>query len=62
MTDATDDESCASLIQKVARRIRNNRGGDDLSDSQLGVLFQLEETATTRPASSPSTSASPRRP
>jgi DNA-binding MarR family transcriptional regulator len=38
-----NDEELRLLIQKVARRIRNNRADDDLSDSQLGVLFQLEE-------------------
>ena len=43
MTEARGDEELRILIQKVARRIRNNRAGDDLSDSQLGVLFQLEE-------------------
>lgn len=41
--DAMDDEQLRLLIQKVARRIRNNRAGDDLSDSQLAVLFQLEK-------------------
>ena len=43
MTETRGDEELRILIQKVARRIRNNRAGDDLSDSQLGVLFQLEE-------------------
>ena len=43
MADANDDEELRLLIQKVARRIRNNRASEDLSDSQLGVLFQLEE-------------------
>jgi DNA-binding MarR family transcriptional regulator len=43
MADARGDEDLRILIQKVARRIRNNRSTDDLSDSQLGVLFQLEE-------------------
>jgi DNA-binding MarR family transcriptional regulator len=38
-----DDEELRLLIQKVARRIRNNRADDDLSDSQLGVLFLLEK-------------------
>lgn len=38
-----NDEELRLLIQKVARRIRNNRADDDLSDSQLGVLFQLEK-------------------
>ncbi|MEO8262915.1 MAG: MarR family transcriptional regulator [Pseudolysinimonas sp.] len=38
-----NDEELRILIQKVARRIRNNRARDDLGDSQLGVLFFLEE-------------------
>jgi DNA-binding MarR family transcriptional regulator len=38
-----DDGELRVLIQKVARRIRNNRADDALSDSQLGVLFRLEE-------------------
>ena len=43
MDDQRGDEELRILIQKVARRIRNNRSSDDFSDSQLGVLFQLEE-------------------
>lgn len=43
MADARGDEELRILIQKVARRIRNNRASEDLSDSQLGVLFQLED-------------------
>jgi len=42
MTADGDDELRIQL-QRVARRIRRNRSADDLSDSQLGVLFQLEE-------------------
>jgi DNA-binding MarR family transcriptional regulator len=38
-----DDEELRILIQKVARRIRSNRSSEDLSDTQLGVLFRLEE-------------------
>jgi DNA-binding MarR family transcriptional regulator len=41
----TDDEELRILFQKVARRIRNNRADDALSDSQLGVLFKLEDAA-----------------
>lgn len=41
MMSAPDDE-LRLLLQKVARRIRNNRGGN-VSDSQLSVLFQLDE-------------------
>ena len=40
---ARADEELRILIQKVARRIRNNRASDDLGDSQLGVLFHLED-------------------
>ena len=36
------DDDLRILIQRVARRIRINRADDALSDSQLGVLFQLE--------------------
>ena len=43
MADARGDEELRILIQKVARRVRNNRASEDLSDSQLGVLFQLED-------------------
>jgi DNA-binding MarR family transcriptional regulator len=43
MADQREDEELRLLIQKVARRIRNNRASDDFSDSQLGVLFELEE-------------------
>lgn len=43
MLMTVNDEELRLLIQKVARRIRSNRASDDLSDSQLGVLFQLED-------------------
>lgn len=43
MLSIVNDEELRLLIQKVARRIRSNRADDDLSDSQLGVLFQLED-------------------
>jgi DNA-binding MarR family transcriptional regulator len=38
-----DVDELRVLIQKVARRIRNNRSDDALGDSQLGVLFFLGE-------------------
>jgi len=42
MTSATDShEELRVLIQKVARRIRAERGGEGVSDSQLGVLWRL---------------------
>lgn len=43
MTTASDhDEELRVLIQKVARRIRAERGGEGVTDTQLGVLWQLE--------------------
>ena len=49
MRDANGDEELRLLIQKVARRIRNNRSSADLSDSQLGVLFRLEANGDRSP-------------
>lgn len=46
--DPTDDE-LRLLLQKVARRIRNNRGGENVSDSQLSVLFQLDRNGDSTP-------------
>ena len=43
MAEAQSDDELRFLFQKVARRIRNNRASEDFSDSQLSVLFQLEE-------------------
>ena len=36
------DDELRVIVQKLSRRIRNNRAGGDTSDSQLGVLFHLE--------------------
>lgn len=47
--DASDDEELRLLIQKAARRIRSNRSDGGLSDSQLGVLFQLESRGDRSP-------------
>lgn len=42
MTHETDpDEELRVLIQKVARRIRAERAGEGISDSQLSVLWRL---------------------
>ncbi|WAB82502.1 MarR family transcriptional regulator [Microcella daejeonensis] len=42
MSSATDPhEELRVLIQKVARRIRAERGGEGVTDSQLGVLWRL---------------------
>lgn len=41
MTRDSADDELRLLVQKISRRIRNNRGAQ-LSDSQLGVLFDLD--------------------
>ncbi|MFC5502427.1 MarR family winged helix-turn-helix transcriptional regulator [Lysinimonas soli] len=45
--DEANDEQLRILLQRVARRIRNNRADGAMSDSQLGVLFQLEKASST---------------
>jgi len=40
----TDDDELRMLLQRVARRIRNNRADGAMSDTQLGVLFRVEQT------------------
>ena len=42
MARRDDDDELRIVIQRVARRIRNNRAEGDLGDSQLSVLFYLE--------------------
>ena len=39
----TDDE-LRMLLQRVARRIRNNRADGTMSDAKLGVLFRVESS------------------
>jgi DNA-binding MarR family transcriptional regulator len=38
----TDDDELRMLLQRVARRIRNNRADGSMSDTKMGVLFRLE--------------------
>jgi DNA-binding MarR family transcriptional regulator len=47
METAANDDELRMLLQRVARRIRNNRVDGMMSDTQLGVLFRLEASATT---------------
>lgn len=47
---ATDpDEELRVLVQKVARRIRAERAGEGISDSQLGVLWRLASDGRSTP-------------
>lgn len=46
-----DVEAMRLAIQKLARRIRNNRGDQGISDSQLSVLFHLEAHPGSTPSS-----------
>jgi DNA-binding MarR family transcriptional regulator len=39
----TDDDELRMLLQRVARRIRNNRADGTMSDAKLGVLFRVEQ-------------------
>jgi DNA-binding MarR family transcriptional regulator len=48
---ATDpEEELRVLIQKVARRIRAERAGEGISDSQLGVLWRLASEGRCTPS------------
>ena len=51
MTDETrsPDDELRIVIQQVSRAIRTNRG-DDVSDSQLSVLFHLEQAGPLSPS------------
>lgn len=39
----TGDDELRMLLQRVARRIRNNRADGTMSDAKLGVLFRVEQ-------------------
>lgn len=49
-TGTSSDDELRFLIQRVARDIRRNRGGDTLSDSQMSVLFQIERLGVCTPS------------
>jgi DNA-binding MarR family transcriptional regulator len=46
-----DENELRLVLQRVARRIRNNRGDESLGDSQMGVLFLLEKHGDASPSS-----------
>ncbi|WP_293170289.1 MarR family winged helix-turn-helix transcriptional regulator [Microcella sp.] len=46
-TDA--DEQLRMVIQRLARRIRAERAGESISDTQLGVLWRLRTDGATTP-------------
>jgi DNA-binding MarR family transcriptional regulator len=50
MAQRLDDDELRLLVQRVARRVRNNRGDESMSDSQLGVLFLLEKHGDASPS------------
>jgi DNA-binding MarR family transcriptional regulator len=49
VTGGLDDEELRLALQRIARRIRNNRGDESLGDSQMGVLFRLDKGGDTSP-------------
>ena len=44
-----DEDELRLLVQKLARRIRNERSDEHVSDSQLSVLFQLDKAGSRSP-------------
>jgi DNA-binding MarR family transcriptional regulator len=42
-----NDDELRMLLQRVARRIRNNRADGTMSDTKMGVLFRLEISPAT---------------
>lgn len=42
VTGSGNDDELRMMLQRVARRIRNNRADGAMSDTQMGVLFHLE--------------------
>ena len=44
-----DDNELRMLIQKVARRIRANRGDADVTDSQLATMMRISREGATTP-------------
>ena len=49
MAGTHDDDDLRMLLQRVARRIRRNRSDEDVTDSQLGVLFRLQQVGGLSP-------------
>lgn len=47
MAEAGNDEELRILLQRTARRIRNNLADGTMSDTKMGVLFRLEAGPTT---------------
>jgi len=44
---AADSDELRLLVQRLARRIRNNRADGSMSDTKMGVLFRLEVSPAT---------------
>jgi DNA-binding MarR family transcriptional regulator len=51
MAARLDEDELRLVLQRVARRIRNNRSDESLGDSQMGVLFLLEKHGDASPSS-----------
>ena len=47
MQNSASDDELRMLLQRVARRIRNNRADGTMSDTKMGVLFRVEESPAT---------------
>ena len=47
MTERESDDELRMLLQRVARRIRNNLADGTMSDAKMGVLFRVEKDPAT---------------
>jgi DNA-binding MarR family transcriptional regulator len=45
--NSANDDELRMLLQRVARRIRNNRADGAMSDTKMGVLFRVEVSPAT---------------
>lgn len=49
LDESDPDEQLRMIIQRLARRIRAERAGESISDTQLGVLWRLRNDGPTTP-------------
>ena len=45
--DSANDDELRMLLQRLARRVRNNRADGTMSDTKMGVLFRVEVSPAT---------------
>ncbi len=45
-----DDDELRMVLQRIVRRIRNNRSDESISDTQMNVLFHLDKDGDRSPS------------